>query len=113
MTRPACYCPNDNDWLRYSMPYHFQKLRSDRFRYLYLPVNRANLPMGMVDGCVNYPDYFHQAISFDRDPHEFENIWFEPIGLYLYGDAPESKRDYGERLQRLLTKRMRLIDSIR
>jgi hypothetical protein len=104
---------DQNDWFRINMPYHFQKLEDARFRHVYLPLNRHYRPIGEAEGRPDFKACPDRCIVFDSDPHHFEDVWSDPIGLYLYSDAIETKRDYGERLNRLFSQRMRIVANIR
>jgi len=111
MTAP--FTRDQNDFLRYYLPYHFQKLPHERLKHVYLPLNRAYLPLGFMGGRVNLREHMSECVVFDSDPHYFADVWFDPVGLFLYGDGPESKRGYSDRLGRLLSRRIRTLSGIR
>jgi hypothetical protein len=76
---------------------------------VYLPLNRDYKPLGLkTKDCVDYQDYIEQAVVFPDDPHAFENVWHRSESLHLYGDDPESRLDYFDRLERLLGRSVKL-----
>ena len=101
----------EDGWFRYWLPYQLQAVTIPGmpYKHVYLPLNRNYKPLGVVSrDWVEYEDYIAQAMVFTRDPHEFEGIWFDPEGLYLYDDDPRSRVDYFERLDRLLKKGVKI-----
>lgn len=101
-----------DSWFRYWMPYVFQKIEHPKFKHVYLPLNRNYKPIGCIDEKhVNYADFMHQAIKFEKDPSTFEGVWLEG-GLYLYEDNPQSLETYFARLRKLMLQRQTLIAKI-
>lgn len=99
-----------HSWALYFLPYLFQKIRSDRFKFkhLYLPLNRYYKPLGYIGtGRVDYSAYADVAVVFRRDPATFKGVWY-PSPHYLYDDSPSSREDYFERLAALMTHAMPL-----
>ena len=96
-------------WFRYWMPYCFQELSANR-KHVYLPLNREYKPLGLTDynNGVDYDDYIDQAVVFTTDPGAFPDVWTRPGSLYLYNDGTASRLDYFERLERLLSRSVRL-----
>jgi hypothetical protein len=97
-------------WFRYWMPYQFVPLKIEGRKHVYLPLNRDYKPLGVTarDDFVNYDDFKHQAVVFAKDPHGFEDVWTNAEGLYLYKDNPRSRVDYFVRLDRLLSRSVKL-----
>jgi hypothetical protein len=99
---------SDNEWARVWLPYQFVKISANG-RNGYLPVNRRYKPLGVNSGeWVNYEDYANQAVFFATDPKTFKDVWHASAELYLYSDDPDTRKDYFERLERLLKKSMKL-----
>ena len=96
-------------WFRYWMPYCFKKLEVGRHAHVYLPLNRNYKPLGITSGeWVNYDTFLPQAVVFSADPHSFDGIWFHRETLHLYEDAVPSRMDYFARLERLLSREVKL-----
>ena len=78
-------------------------------KHVYLPLNRDHKPLGVKSNdWVDYQDFIDQAVVFPEDPHTFENVWHIPETLYLYDEGSKSKVDYFERLERLLSRPVKL-----
>ena len=98
-----------DQWFRYWLPYSFVKLDVTNRKHVYLPVNRNYKPLGITSGeWINYEDFADQAVIFSADPHTINNVWYSPATLHLYGDAISSRLDYFQRLERLLSRSMKL-----
>ena len=102
----------DNDqWFRYWMPYQLAKLESSRHKHIYLPVNRNYKPLGYVgDNWVDYARHENSAIVFRADPHTFKDVWRNAEYLVLYDDSIDSRRDYFDRLGRLLSHAAAIVE---
>ena len=99
----------DDQWFRYWMPYCFQKLEVGGRNHIYLPVNRDYKPLGITSkDHVDYYAYLPQAVVFSADPHTFDGIWFHKETLHLYEDVASSRVDYFARLERLLSRVVKL-----
>jgi len=111
-SKEAANLANQDQWFRYWMPYHFQRLDDDKHKHVYLPVNRDYKPLGVTkrDEHLNYDDYRHQAVVFSRDPNTYTDVWVEGRQpLFLYNDGAGSRMDYFERLQRLMSRSKLLV----
>lgn len=99
-----------DQWFRYWMPYHFVHLEDSRRRHVYLPVNRNYKPLGTTARTrVDYQDFLSQAMLFSADPATFDNVWMQrDDGLWLYDDNPRSRVDYFARLERLMSRSIKL-----
>lgn len=95
-----------NQWFRTFMPYCLEKIEYEGRKHVYLPVNRHYKPLGLTEdvGWVEYADHAHAAMIFASDPHTFQGVWYGKDPLYLYADGDESRRDYFERLGKLLAR---------
>lgn len=94
-------------WFRYWMPYTFQELSGG----VYLPLNRDYKPLGLIQrDHVEYEDFaVTHGVKFARDPRTFTDVWWdagEP--LFLYSDNPRSREDYFIRLDRLMSRSMKI-----
>ena len=90
------------------MPYCYELQRPIDLRHVYLPLNRDYRPLGIASGEGFHRDaYRPQAVLFWQDPHAFDEVWWSEDAdrLWLYNDLPESRADYFERLERLMSKR--------
>ena len=102
LTRP-------DQWFRYWMPYCFEKLEVGSRTHVYLPLNRNYKPLGITSmEWVDYITYLPQAVVFSADPHTFDGIWFYRDTLHLYEDVELSRVDYFLRLERLLSRVVKL-----
>ena len=104
---------SENPWFRIWMPYVFMKL--DQPGHVYLPVNRNYKPLGMgKQAQVDYEQYGCRAMTFAANPHSFADIWFLNIPdkgcAYLYADDPATQRTYFERLERLMSHKLRTVE---
>ena len=91
------------------MPYCFQKLEVADRAHVYLPVNRNYKPLGVTDEeWVDYDTYLPQAVVFSADPRRFDGIWLDNETLHLYEDAVSSRVDYFARLEKLLSRVVKL-----
>lgn len=95
----------DHDhWFRTNMPYAIARID----KKVWLPINRDYKPLGMAktESHARYDQYRDKAITFSSDPTTFEGIFIsgDADTLWLYNDGTESRRDYMERLERLLSK---------
>ena len=100
---------NTPHWFRFWLPYQFVKLELETRKHVYLPLNRNYKPLGYLGkDFLKYEDYASQAVVFGSDPSGFKGVWHDPAGLYLYDDNPRSRRDYFERLDKLLSRTMSL-----
>ena len=98
-----------DQWFRYWLPYSFVKLETTNHNHVYLPVNRNYKPLGVTsDDWVDYEDFIDQAVIFSADPHTFANVWFHRDTLHLYEDVVSSRVDYFQRLERLLSRSVKL-----
>ena len=101
-----------DQWFRFWMPYHFEHLEDSKRRYVYLPVNRNYKPLGVTSKeHVDYDALRSQAVVFATDPEQFEGVWgpgCEP--LFMYKDGPDSRLDYFARLERLLSRSVKLYE---
>lgn len=92
-------------WFRLHMPYAF--IQMDDKGLIWLPVNRAYKPLGTLNQIthVKYENYLDRCIKFSTDPRKFKGVWddMNEVGLYLYGDDPDSRRDYFERFEKLMS----------
>ena len=103
--RDAARLTRGNHWFRTCMPYHFVHLPSDRFKHLYLPVNRNYKPLGCVERkWMDYRAYASQAVIFRGDPRKLDGVWSDPERLYLYSDSLLSGLDYFLRYERLMSR---------
>jgi hypothetical protein len=95
--------PEMDEWFRYCMPYTFIALPSvGCHKYVYLPVNCNYKPLGqMTKDFVDYDTFSAQTVVFTDDPNTFDGVWIDSDGLWLYTDAPATRRDYYTRLDRL------------
>jgi hypothetical protein len=110
VTSPLARLTHGDQWFRYWMPYQFKKMPHPKRKHLFLPVNRNYKPLGITSrDHVNYESYMDQAVVFPKDPATFEGVWWDSNGLYLYEDALESRRDYFQRLQKLLSYSVALV----
>ena len=95
------------------MPYCFQHLETRGRKFIYLPLNRNYKPLGQTsDKWVNYGKYIDQAVIFGSDPASFKNIWYsnnDAKQFYLYSDSSISRREYFERLGRLMSKAPKIV----
>jgi hypothetical protein len=96
-----------NDWFRQWMPYCLVSMGGPG--HLWLPLNRSYKPLGMTpqDGWVRYEEHGAKAMLFARDPRELRDVWVDTTGrtmLFLYTDAPQTREDYGARLQRMMDR---------
>ena len=100
-----------DQWFRYWLPYSFVKLETANRKHVYLPVNRNYKPLGVTSGeRVDYDDFTWQAVIFSADPHTFDNVWFRRDTLHLYEDVISSRLDYFQRLERLLSRSVKLFE---
>jgi len=107
---PAIILPDQDQWFRYWMPYHFKKLEVRGREHVYLPLNRNYKPLGKTSReHVNFEEFSAQAMVFQTDPHAFEHVWHLE-GLYLYDDSARSWSDYFVRLGRLLSQRVQVLE---
>lgn len=102
-----------NQWFRVWMPYQFIQMEVPDAKHVYLPLNRNYKPLGygtprQTTPWVDYSDYLHQAVVFERDPHGFQGIWEEPERLYLYSDNSGTQKTYFTRLEKLMSRTVRL-----
>ena len=107
---------HDDQWFRYWMPYCFQKLEVGGRKHVYLPLNRDYKPLGITSkDFVSYDDYLKQAVVFSADPHTFDGIWNKKDNkekLYMYEDAYSTRVNYFARLERLLSRVVKLYAKI-
>ena len=102
-----------------SMPYTLHRLESPRHRHVWLPLNRFYKPLGQPDNkFVNYADFAHQALVFERDPRGFKEVWVGEMGWdgkrWLYDQTVYDKggmRDYFARLERLMSHSHAFLDA--
>ena len=98
-----------DQWFRYWLPYSFEKLKTDKRSHVYLPVNRIYKPLGVTsDERLDYEDFIEQAVIFSADPHNFDNVWTIRNTLHLYDETVSSREDYFERLERLMSRSVKL-----
>jgi len=99
-----------DQWFRYWMPYHLERLEDRHRRHVYLPVNRNYKPLGITASArVDYQTFRQHAMVFATDPAKFDDIWTRREGgLWLYNDSPDSRADYFARLERLFSRSVRL-----
>ena len=96
------------DFFRAAFPYCFDKMESNAFPHVWLPLNRDYKPLGV--GVLNrykwvdYQDHIASALVFSRDPCTFKDVWhsIDPAACYLYDDGTDLDAIYFQRLQRLL-----------
>ena len=100
-----------DSWFRYWMPYTFEKLEHPELTHVYLPLNRNYKPLGITSkDWVEYEEFIDQAVAFNRDPSKLKGVWLDTQGLYLYEDSLDSRKDYFERLGKLFSHSMRLVE---
>jgi len=98
-----------DQWFRYWLPYSFEKLEKHKRGHVYLPLNRIHKPLGVTSvEMLDYEDFIEQAVIFSADPHNFDNVWTVRNTLHLYEDAVSSRVDYFERLERLMSRSVKL-----
>jgi hypothetical protein len=96
------------------MPYTFSKMEVTMAKHVYLPLNRNYKPLGLTTReWVQHEPYLHQAVVFSSDPHDIQGVWWTKVMpskplLTLYNDDPESRFDYFSRLERLMSRSVRL-----
>jgi hypothetical protein len=101
-------------WFRYWMPYTFSQLEVMGQSHVYLPLNRNYNPLGVWSrrgAPIDYRKYSDQALVFPSDPRKFEGVWYKQT-LYLYEDDPNSRLDYFERLERLMSRSVNLLPMV-
>ena len=103
-------------WFSCWMPYCFMKVDVSGRRHVYLPVNREYKPLGITSSdWVDYEDYLSQAVVFSSNPQSFEGIWHEQDddgdALYLYAPDGPSRVDYFARLERLMSRSIKLFEA--
>lgn len=102
-------------FFRYWMPYVFRKVHCKRYTRPYLPLNRNYKPLGFLDReWVDYQSYISTlAVFFRSDPAKFDGIWWnvdeQGEHMWLYEDALDSRRDYFQRLEKLMAKSIKLV----
>lgn len=102
-----------NQWFRVWMPYQFIPMDVSDAKHVYLPLNRNYKPLGygtprQTQPWVDYKDYLHQAVVFERDPHGFKGVWEDAEGLYLYNDNSDTQATYFARIEKLMSRTVRL-----
>lgn len=108
------------DWktptfFKFYMPYLYQRVNHPDRKHAYLPLNRDYAPLGFRRGEPRHLNYEELAVThgvyFARDPATIDGVWHNVRGgsLWLYDDDPNTRRDYFERLERLLTKQVQMI----
>lgn len=106
--------PDTFHWARYWLPYNFQKIDHAKFSHVYLPLNREYKPIGILTYSprVKYEDYPLHYVRFHSDPHKFVDVWVndEFGGLFLYDDGQQSRDTYFNRLARLCSHKMTMIN---
>ncbi len=96
------------------MPYLYQRVGVAGRKHAYLPLNRDYVPLGFrrQDGFVNYDETaLRHAVYFSRDPSALKDVWWNQLdgSLWLYDDSTQSRLDYFERLERLMTRKMEMV----
>jgi hypothetical protein len=106
----------DGHFFRFWMPYVFQRVSISGTRWAYLPLNRIYKPLGIISRTrVDYNEFTEtHAVKFTRDPQGFYDVWWniddsDGGRLWLYADDPMSRKDYFERLERLMSRSIRVI----
>lgn len=103
----------DDHWFRFWMPYCLTPLKRPR---QYLPLNRNYKPLGVLSkDWVDYEPFADtHGVVFSRDPATFRDVWVDDPtqGLFLYDDGPLSRRDYFERLGRLMVHAARVSSAV-
>lgn len=101
----------DNHWFRRWMPYTFQKLEHPTRAHCYLPLNRDYKPLGAhTQEHVDYSLFLNShAILFSSEPSEIKGVWAGE-GLYLYSNDPQSRVDYFDRFQTLMSRKLACAD---
>ena len=114
LTQAAKLTRNDN-FFKYWMPYLFQRIESDAGKHCFLPLNRIYKPLGIVSrDWVDYNSFAStNGVIFSRDPITLKDIWIhtDPSEgrFWLYEDAQSSRTTYFSRLEKLITKSLKII----
>jgi hypothetical protein len=104
----------DNHFFRFFMPYLFQEIPGIG-KNVWLPLNRNYKPLGVISkDWVDYDAFAKtHGVKFAKDPRNLKDIWEHtteaPDMLWLYSDAPSTRRDYFARLEKLMTYQLPLL----
>jgi hypothetical protein len=103
-------------FFRLFMPYAFQRIDHPTRRHVFMPLNRDYKPLGHERRV--HVDYealaATHAVAFQRDPASLTDVWTRVDGttLWLYNDSIDSRRDYFERLARLMVHKLDLLGGL-
>src|SRR4051812_15007684 len=92
------------------LPYCFAPMEHpERGKYIYLPLNRDYKPLGQDrEKHYDYEDFSDNFVRFRQDPRMIPGAPWTAIHLdgwmWLYDDGPESRIDYGKRLQSVISR---------